>query len=93
MSVFESPEQAQNKKHSFAQRQQYLIDGQSRVIKGMLFVVDLGNRRILFPSSAWKDSMRDSRVMFRCQNSDPYMITGITQNSVRLLDESGFSWP
>ena len=39
-------------KHSFAQRQRHLIDGQSRVIKEVLFAVVLGSHRTPFPSWA-----------------------------------------
>ena len=74
-------------------RQWHLIDGQSNVIKAMLFAVTVVNwqSRTLFLSSAWKDSRQGSRVVFRCQNSDPYIKTGITQDTIRLLDESGLS--
>ena len=94
VSAFVSPEQASNRKYIFAQRQRHLIVGQSRVIKGVLFAaVVLGNRRTLSPAQLGRtpgETQQQAAVVFRRQNSDPYIKTGISHDSMRLLAERGF---
>ena len=55
--------------------------------------VNLGSRRIFLPISDWKDSNFSSKEAVILQASAPYMRTGKTQDSTRLLDESGFNKP
>ena len=69
------------------------MEGHLKAMSGTLLAVYLGSLRILLPRSACNDSSFDSKVAFRHQHSEPYMRTGITHDSIRLLDERGFSWP
>ena len=54
------------------------------------FAVNFGSLRIL-PTSVWNDSNFNSKEALIQQASAPYMRTGMTQDSTRLQDESGFS--
>lgn len=86
-------EHALCRKESLAQRQRHLIVGQWRARRGILLAQYFGSLRILFPNFAWKDSSLESSVEFRHQNSAPYISTGKTHVSTRLLDDRGLRSP
>ena len=70
---------------------QTCIVGQFRSRRGIVFEVDFGSCKMCLPTSAWNDSILFKRVLLRVHDSEPYMRTGITQLSTRLLEESGLS--
>ena len=88
-----TPCKSSSKKARFEQNTCAHIEGQCKTILHPWLDDEWCRRRILLPSSAWKDSSLLSNVEFSIQDSEPYIRIGMIQHSMILLADKGFSFP